>query len=93
MHYMSALFQKGSAALKSLRTREHRAMCSVLAEARKSAGLSQRELAAKLKQPHSFIGKIESGERRVDLVEFIRIARGLDLDPVELLRKVTRRHA
>lgn len=66
-------------------------MCAVLAEARKSAGLSQRELALRLRQPHSFIGKIESGERRVDVVEFIGIARGLGIDSMDLLRKVLRR--
>ena len=57
-------------------------------EARKSAGLSQQELARRLKRSQSFIAKLEVGERRVDVVEFIEIARALGKDPTELLFRV-----
>jgi transcriptional regulator with XRE-family HTH domain len=60
----------------------------VLVEAREKAGLTQRGLAARLKRPHSFVGRIEAGERRIDVVEFIEIARVLDLDPTELFVRV-----
>ncbi len=74
-----------SALLKSLRTRTHRSLCAVLVEARKSAGISQQELARRLKRSQSFIAKIEVGERRIDVVEFIEIARALGREPAELL--------
>jgi len=57
-------------------------------EARKSAGLSQHELARRLKRSQSFIAKLEVGERRVDVVEFIEIARALGKQPTELLSRV-----
>lgn len=57
-------------------------------EARKSAGLSQQELARRLKRSQSFIAKLEVGERRVDVVEFIEIARALGKGPTELLSRV-----
>jgi transcriptional regulator with XRE-family HTH domain len=57
-------------------------------EARKSAGLSQQELARRLKRSQSFIAKLEVGERRVDVVEFIEIARALGKEPTELLSRV-----
>ncbi len=57
-------------------------------EARKSAGLSQHELARRLKRSQSFIAKLEVGERRVDVVEFIEIARALGKEPTELLSRV-----
>jgi len=57
-------------------------------EARKSAGLSQQELARRLKRSQSFIAKLEVGERRVDVVEFIDIARALGKEPTELLSRV-----
>ena len=60
----------------------------MLVEAREKAGLTQRGLAARLKRPHSFVGRIEAGERRIDVVEFIEIARVLDLDPTELFVRV-----
>ena len=57
-------------------------------EARKSAGLSQQDLARRLKRSQSFIAKLEVGERRVDVVEFIEIARALGKGPTELLSRV-----
>ena len=57
-------------------------------EARKSAGLSQQELARRLKRSQSFIAKLEVGERRVDVIEFIEIARALGKEPTELLSRV-----
>lgn len=63
---------------------------AALVEARQAAGLSQRQLTAKLKRSSSFVWKTETGERRLDVLEFIEIARALDVDPVELLGRVLR---
>ena len=41
-----------------------------LAAIRATAGLSQRQVAAAMRLPHSWVAKVESGERRIDLVEF-----------------------
>jgi transcriptional regulator with XRE-family HTH domain len=57
-------------------------------EARKAAGLTQRELGARLKQAHTILAKVESGERRLDVVEFIYVARSLGVDPRELFAKL-----
>lgn len=59
-----------------------------LVEARKGAGLSQHDLARRLKRSQSFIAKLEVGERRLDVVEFIEIARALGREPAELLSRV-----
>jgi len=45
-----------------------------LIQARKSAGLTQQAVADVLGKPQSFVAKYENGERRLDVVEFIRIA-------------------
>jgi transcriptional regulator with XRE-family HTH domain len=60
---------------------------STLTAERQSAGLTQRQLAARLKRSNSFVWKIEAGERRVELLEFITIAKATGQDPVELLRQ------
>jgi transcriptional regulator with XRE-family HTH domain len=54
------------------------------------AGLTQRQLASKLKRSNSFVWKIEAGERRVDLLEFVEIARCLNQDPLELFARLLR---
>jgi transcriptional regulator with XRE-family HTH domain len=73
---------------KTLRSRGHRALIELIVSTRTQAGLTQRDLAARLRRPHSFVGRIEAGERRVDVVEFIEIARVLDIDPKHLFAKL-----
>ncbi len=73
---------------KTLRTRGHRTLITILVAARQQAGLTQRDLAALLKRPHSFVGRLEAGERRIDVIEFIEIARALDVDPQKLFVKL-----
>jgi transcriptional regulator with XRE-family HTH domain len=76
--------------VKSLRSREHRSVIAVLVEARTAAGLTQQQLAKRLKKHQSYISKYETGERRLDVPEFIRIARTLDADPSVLIAQVVR---
>jgi transcriptional regulator with XRE-family HTH domain len=56
-----------------------------LVGARKAAGLTQQALARLLKKPQSFVAKYEGGERRLDVVEFVAIARALGADPLKLM--------
>ena len=74
----------------NLRSAKHRALIAAIVEARTAAKLTQRELAAKLKRSNSFVWKIEAGERRVEVLEFLEIARVLDVDPADLIKRVTR---
>ncbi len=71
--------------LKTLRSRRHRALCAALKSARKAAGLSQEDLASRLKTSQTVIARIEIGERRIDVIEFIDFAKVLRLDPRALL--------
>ena len=63
-------------------------MVKTLVEAREEAGLTQRELAKRLNRSHSYVGKIESGERQLDLLEFCEYAAILGVDPSKLLRRI-----
>jgi transcriptional regulator with XRE-family HTH domain len=60
----------------------------LLIQARKDAGLTQTEVAALLKRPQSYISKYENGERRLDLIEFLELARVLHLDAVAVIRNL-----
>jgi len=54
---------------------EYQRFLKNLRQARKEAGLTQIEIAKKLKQPQSYISKCESGEKRVDVIELLKFAR------------------
>lgn len=69
---------------KTLRTPAHRALQRLLIERRKSLELTQREVASMLHRPQSFVAKYETGERKLDLVEFCAVARALKAEPVAL---------
>lgn len=71
---------------KSLKSPEYARLVAALVAVRKNAGIRQQALAKKLGRPQSFIAKYEGGERRIDVVEFIAIARALGADPVKLFR-------
>jgi transcriptional regulator with XRE-family HTH domain len=66
----------------------YRRLIAALVEARQSAGLSQLALATVLGRHQQFVSRYETGERRLDVVEFIDIARGLGCDPVGLIAAV-----
>ena len=61
---------------KSLRSHWHRAVVTVVAASRREANLTQEQLADRIGWHRSKIAKIESGERRLDVAEFIIIAGG-----------------
>ncbi len=74
--------------MRSVHTAGYRAVLEVLIAARKRAGLTQQALARRLKRPQSFVSKYESGERRLDVTEFIAILAALGADPLEGFAKV-----
>lgn len=55
---------------KSIYTPESRELRVILRETRRQAKLSQRDLAGKLTVSPSWVAKVETGERRIDLIEF-----------------------
>ena len=67
-----------------------RAVVAALRKAREVAGISQRQLSERLQQPPNWIQRIESLERRVDVAEFITIAKAVGADVTELFREVLR---
>jgi transcriptional regulator with XRE-family HTH domain len=76
---------------KSVHSPEQAAFRQLMMETRKGAGLTQQQLAKRLKRPQSFVAKFEGGERRIDIIEFIKIVRSMDADPSTLFRALMRR--
>ena len=70
---------------KTIRSEGHEALRRALIKARRMAGLSQAELAARLHAQQSLVARIESGQRRVDVVELVVLARALRVEAAALL--------
>jgi transcriptional regulator with XRE-family HTH domain len=60
--------------------------------AREVAGVTQEELARRLRKPQSYVSKAEMGERRLDVVEFLHFMRAIEGEPHALLRDIEREY-
>lgn len=74
--------------LKSVHTARHRLFCESLKRARIAAGLTQQEVAKLLREHQSFVSRYETGERRLDVVEYLEVAQILGIDPGTHMRKL-----
>jgi ribosome-binding protein aMBF1 (putative translation factor) len=70
---------------KSISSPVYQEFIALLVESRKALGYSQSQLAAWLAEPQSFVSKVESCQRRLDIVEYLLWARLLQLDTKELI--------
>jgi transcriptional regulator with XRE-family HTH domain len=76
------------AAAKWVQPEHYPVVGAALTAARRRANLTQVELAARLGKPQSFVSAYEVGKRRVDVIEFLLIARTLGANPVEIFGEI-----
>ena len=60
---------------KTIYSKEHRSLVERLRKARKEKGLDQKDVAKILKVSQSYVSKIESGQRRIDIVQLKAFAK------------------
>ena len=70
--------------MASTRTPEYQEFLKRLKSARKSR-ITQIKLAKKLGVPQSYVSKYENGERRLDVVEYLKVARAIGIEPMSVL--------
>lgn len=70
---------------------DHRHLIEVLVEARLTAGLTQAQVAKRVGKDQTFISIIERGQRRVDVLEFVALAKAMNADPTKLFGEVMKR--
>jgi transcriptional regulator with XRE-family HTH domain len=70
---------------KTIYSHAYAAFCRVLRQTRERQGLTQTVLAARLRRPQSFVAKVESGQRRLDVVELLAVAKGLRVSPERII--------
>jgi transcriptional regulator with XRE-family HTH domain len=71
-----------------LERQKYELLRSELKNARLQAKLLQADLAKKLKKPQSYISKVESGERNLDVIEFTVYCEALDIEASKWLKKI-----
>lgn len=66
----------------------YRKMCAMLVAMRQGAGLTQRDLAGKIRMHNTMVHRSEIGDRRIDPVEFAAWCRACGVDPGEAIRRL-----
>lgn len=73
---------------KTLNSRRHKSLVDLLIKRREVIGMTQAELAARLGQYQSFVARLESGQRRIDVVEFLELSEILGFDAVQAIKTI-----
>jgi transcriptional regulator with XRE-family HTH domain len=68
----------------------HEELRELLKERRFRSKLKQAELAEKIGWSQRTISQIETGDKRVTVVEFIELARALEFDPAAAIRRLAK---
>ncbi|MFK5915560.1 MAG: helix-turn-helix transcriptional regulator [Woeseiaceae bacterium] len=71
---------------KSITSNKYLSLLAWLKSVRNKQGLTMRDLAELIDEPHQFIGKVESGERRLDVYEYVQYCKALNIDSAEGLK-------
>jgi transcriptional regulator with XRE-family HTH domain len=71
-----------------LERQKYELLRSELKNARLQAKMLQADLAKKLKKPQSYISKVESGERNLDVIEFTIYCEALNLESSKCLKRL-----
>jgi len=74
---------------KSLYSPTYERFLAEMRKVRLAAGITQVEAAKRLGRPQSFVSKCESGERRVDVAEFLAICHAYEVDPCQVLKTLS----
>jgi transcriptional regulator with XRE-family HTH domain len=73
---------------KSIHTAQHKQLLALLRKIRLEAGLTQAQLAEYLSTDQTVISKIESGERRIDVLELREICKAVGITLEAFIRKL-----
>lgn len=74
--------------MKSIHNKRHKQLVELILAERKQAGIRQVQLAKKLKRSQTWIARLESGERRIDVIELIDLADAIGFDAPAIVAAV-----
>jgi transcriptional regulator with XRE-family HTH domain len=79
--------------VNTIRTKRHKQLVEILVAERKRAGIRQVELAKQLGVSQTWVARMESGGRRVDVVEFLALAELIGFSPARIIKKLKKTEA
>lgn len=74
--------------MNHLYSKRQEKLCALLKECRLKAGLTQQQLADRLKRSDNFVSYVERGERTLGVLEFLDYVEAMGADPKGLLGKL-----
>jgi len=74
--------------MKSIHSRRNAEFCALIVSARRKAYLSQEELGRRLHITQSSVSKVERGERRLDVVEYLNWCEAIGVEPEKIIRQI-----
>lgn len=74
-------------ATKSQHSVAYRKLPGLLRKLRDDAGLTQRDLGKRLRKPQSWVYNCETGNRRMDIAEFVSWSKACGLEPLDAFRR------
>jgi transcriptional regulator with XRE-family HTH domain len=74
--------------VKQRNSRRYGQLRAILRQAREEQGITQRQLSARLKRDKNFVQLVESGERGLEVIEYLQYAKALRVDPLAVLAKI-----
>lgn len=77
----------------SLYSKEYGLLVQLLRELRELLGVTQMQLASRLRKTQAYVSKSERCERRLDFMELIQFCEALDVDPRYLIDQYFKRRA
>jgi len=74
----------------TIRTQRHKTLVDLLIVQRKKAGIRQIELAKRLGVSQTWVARLESGGRRIDVIEFMALSEIIGFNPNKMLNKLSK---
>ncbi|MDO3388141.1 helix-turn-helix domain-containing protein [Gilvimarinus sp. SDUM040013] len=71
---------------KAISSEKYNRLIQKLKSSRLEQGLSMRDVAILINEPHSFVQKLEAAEKRLDVYQFTQYCKALNLNPSELIK-------
>jgi|TARA_B110000211_G_C14041567_1_gene537015 transcriptional regulator with XRE-family HTH domain len=71
---------------KAITSEKYNKLNLIFKERRLALGLSMRDLGEIIKEPHSFVQKVEANQRKLDIFQFVQYCEALEMNPAETLK-------